>query len=124
MTRLAFPYRITTTGQSASVEFGSDEHVKQMLELLIFTMPNERVMRPGLGSPVRQMVFGPGGGPVAIALEATLQAAIQQWLGHLLTLIELQVQTVQGDAGLDISITYEVNRSRQTDSLHLRKDLT
>ncbi len=123
MSRLAFPYGVTALGQSAAVDYGSDAHVRQMLELLIFTMPDERVMRPGLGSPVRQMVFGPGGGPVAIALEASLQAAVQQWLGHVLTLIDLSVTAADGDAVLDVAVTYEVTATKQAGSLNLRKDL-
>ena len=61
MTRLAFPYRPASSGRSATVTYGSDAHVHQMLELLIFTMAGERVMRPDLGSPVNNMVFGAAG---------------------------------------------------------------
>src|SRR5690606_873691 len=108
---------------SAAVAYGSDAHVRQMLELLIMTLPEERVMRPGFGSPVRQMLFGAGGGPTAIALEAALQAAIQQWLGHVLTLVDLSVSAVADDAILDVVVTYEVIATRRTTSLTLRKDL-
>ena len=124
MTRLAFPFGVTALGQSAAVPYGSDAHVRQMLELLVFTMPDERVMRPDMGSPVRQMVFAPGGGPAAIALEAALQAAIQQWLGAVLTLLDLSVTAHEGQAVLDIAITYEVKASRTTGELALRKELT
>lgn len=124
MTRLAFPFAVTALGQSAAVPYGSDAHVRQMLELLVFTMPDERVMRPDLGSPVRQMVFAPGGGPAAIALEAALQAAIQQWLGTVLTLLDLTVTADEAEGVLDIAITYEVRASRMTGEVTLRKDLT
>src|SRR5262245_33343500 len=52
MSRLAFPFGPAASGRSAAVVYGSDAHVRQMLELLIFTMAGERVMRPDLGSPV------------------------------------------------------------------------
>lgn len=124
MTRLAFPFGPTALGRSSAVAYGSDAHVRQMLELLVFTMPEERVMRPDLGSPALQMVFAPGGGPAAIALEAALHAAIQQWLGGVLALLDLTVATAEDDAALDISITYEVRDTRRTGSLTLRKELT
>ena len=89
--RLAAPFRPTALGRSDTVVYGSDAHVRQMLELLVFTVPGERVMRPDLGSPVHQMVFGPVGGAAAVALEAALQAAVQQWLGGVLTLLDLTV---------------------------------
>jgi uncharacterized protein len=124
MTRLAFPFRPTALGRSDSVEYGSDAHVRQMLELLIFTVPGERVMRPDLGSPAQQMVFGPLGGPASLALEAALQATVQQWLGHVLRVVDLSVTVLDEDAALEVAVTYETLRTRSAGSLRLRKDLT
>lgn len=120
MTRLAFPFVPAPSGRSATVEYGSDAHVRQMLELLILTMVGERVMRPDLGSGVRQMVFGAGEGPVALALAATLQATITQHLGHLLSLIDLQVEYLDAEAALDILVSYEVLASRSRAQLTLQ----
>ncbi|MEH0829135.1 MULTISPECIES: GPW/gp25 family protein [unclassified Micromonospora] len=124
MSRLAFPLGPMALGRSGTVPFGSDAHVRQLLELLIFTVPGERVMRPELGSPVRQMVFGPVGGPTAPALEAALQAAIQQWLGGVLTLLDLTVTVLEADAAIEVAITYETRASRTSSELRVRRDLT
>ncbi len=124
MTRLAFPYGPAPSGRSATVAYGSDAHVRQMLELLIFTLAGERVMRPDLGSPVTQMVFGAGNGPVAIALQAALQATITQWLGHLLELHDLSVTFDEKDAVLEVVVTYETLRTKTGGRLVVRKDLT
>lgn len=120
MTRLAFPFAVAPSGRSATVMYGSDAHVRQMLELLILTMVGERVMRPDFGSPVRQMLFGSGDGPVAIALAATLQATITQRLGHVLDLIDLDVQFDAANAVLEIIVSYEVLASRTQQELALR----
>ena len=125
MTRLAFPFAIAPDGRSATVTYGDDDHVRQMLELLIFTMPGERVMRPDLGSPVRQMVFDAGNGPVAIALRATLEATVRQYLGHLLELQDVSVSFDESEAALIIGVTYEVLATKSPGSLSVtRKDLT
>lgn len=124
MTRLAFPFRPAPSGRSDTVAYGSDAHVKQMLELLIFTLAGERVMRPDLGSPVMQMVFGAGNGPVATALQATLQAAITQWLGHILELRDLAVSFSEEDAVLEVVVTYETVASKKANRIHVRKDFT
>jgi uncharacterized protein len=124
MSRLAFPFRPASSGRSAAVAYGSDAHVRQMLELLIFTMAGERVMRPDLGSPVRQMVFSAGNGPLAIALQAALQAAITQWLGHVLELQDLSVAFDEQDSALEIVVTYETLVSKTAGRLTVRKDLT
>jgi phage baseplate assembly protein W len=120
MTRLAFPFVPAENGRSATVRYGSDGHVRQMLELLIMTMVGERVMRPDLGSPVRQMLFGAGNGPVAIALAATLQATITQRLGHVLELLDLDVSYDDAAAALDIVVSYAVLASGAQDDLPLR----
>lgn len=123
MTRLAFPFGPAANGRSASVDYGSDAHIRQMLELLILTLVGERVMRPDFGSPVRQMLFGAGEGPVAIALAATLQATITQHLGHVLALHALDVDYDDGSAALDIVVGYEVLASLTHDRLELKAGL-
>jgi phage baseplate assembly protein W len=124
VTRLAFPYGPAPSGRSAVVAYGSDAHVRQMLELLIFTLAGERVMRPDLGSPVMQMVFGAGNGPASIALQAALQATITQWLGHVLDLHELSVSFDERDAALEVVVTYETLLTKTAGRLDVRKDLT
>ena len=121
MTRLAFPFGPAASGRSAVVTYGSDAHVRQMLELLVMTLPGERVMRPDLGSPVMQMVFGAGNGPVAVALQATLHAAITQWLGDLLELQEVSVAFDENEAALEVTVLYECSRSRTADTLVVRR---
>lgn len=124
MSRLAFPFAVAPSGRIAAVAYGSDAHVRQMLELLVLTIVGERVMRPDFGSSVNQMLFAAGNGPVAVALQAAVQAAITQWLGHVLILHDLSVSFDEGAAVLDIAITYE-NRAAQTlGRLDLRKALT
>lgn len=120
MSRLSFPFRASASGRSAAVAFGSDIHIKQMLELLVLTLIGERVMRPDLGSPVPQMLFKAGEGPVATALAATLQATITQWLGHLLEIEELTVEFIDADAALDIQIAYHVLATMADDRTSIR----
>lgn len=123
MTRLAFPYAPAPSGRTATVSYGSDAHVGQMLELLIFTLAGERVMRSDLGSPILQMVFGAGNGPSAIALQAALEATITQWLGHVLELHKLSVTFDERDAALEVVVDYETLRTKSEGRLAVRRDL-
>lgn len=123
MTRLAFPFVIASSGRTAGIPYGSDAHVRDMLELLIFTMVGERVMRPELGSPVMQMLFNAGNGPAAIALQAMLQASIAQWLGHLLELHELAVSFDENEAALEVVVSYETRASKSAGRIAVRKEL-
>lgn len=123
VTHLAFPYGFDAEGRSARVSYGSDEHLKDMLELLILTLLGERVMRPELGSPVLQLVFAGGEGPKALALKSSLEAAISQWLGHVLRLDSLTASFLEADAVLEIVVHYESRQSGQPGELTLRKEL-
>jgi uncharacterized protein len=124
VSRLAFPYGPAPSGRSAVAAYGSDAHCRQMLELLILTLVGERVMRPDLGSPVLQLVFGAGNGPVALALQASLQATITQWLGGVLELLDLSVSFDEQEAALEVVVTYETLASRTAGRVAVRKDLT
>ncbi|GAA2753172.1 GPW/gp25 family protein [Kitasatospora cinereorecta] len=123
MSRLAFPFAVTALGRSAQVTYGSDAQVRQMLELLVLTHYGERVMRPELGSPAGQLVFSPQDGPAAVALRAALQSAIQQWLGDVLTLRDVEVGLEAGDGVLEVVVTYELRSNGSLAELRLRKDL-
>ncbi len=124
MTRLAFPFAPGPDGRSRTVTDASEAQVAQMLELLIMTMIGERVMRPDLGSPVRQMVFQAGNSPAALALEAALQATITQWLGQVLELQGLSVDFAEDEGRLEVVVTYEIRASKTGGRVAVRKDLT
>jgi phage baseplate assembly protein W len=123
MTRLAFPFGAAANGRSAVVADGSPEHVRQMLELLILTNTGERVMRPDLGSGVLQMLFAPGYGSAAHALEAALAATITQQLGHHLELRALSLSFDDERAVLQIRIEYWLIAAHVPGQLTLERGL-
>ncbi|MBT8338599.1 MAG: GPW/gp25 family protein [Desulfatitalea sp.] len=53
---MAFPFRVGEQGPAAS---GRQAHIRQIVEQVLFTNPNERVFRPEFGAGVRRMVFEP-----------------------------------------------------------------
>jgi hypothetical protein len=104
-----FPFHFDTRGRTA--EAGDDEHLRDMLEQLIFTSPGERVNRPDFGSGVLQLVFAPNSPELAAALQFTMQAAIQRWLGDVVDLQALDVSSEE--ATLRIDVQYVVRRTNQ-----------
>lgn len=118
--QIDYPWRYGARGRTAETNY--DEHIRDMLELLIFTDPGERVNRPSYGSGVRQLVFAPNSPELAAALEFTMQAAIQRELGDLLTLEALEVSSE--DATLRVLVRYIVLRSGARElALFERRDL-
>jgi len=106
---IAFPLHFDGRGRTASV--GNDQHIQDMIEQLLFTNPGERVNRPDFGSGLQQLVFAPNSPELAAALQFTLQAALQRWLGDLIELQSLEVTS--DDSRLSISIQYIVRRTNE-----------
>jgi phage baseplate assembly protein W len=102
-----FPFHIDQRGRSAAA--GADEHLRDMIEQLLFTRPGERLNRPDFGSGLMHMVFGPNSQELAAALQFTMQAALQRWLGDLIEVRELEVTSE--DSSLRIRLDYAVRRS-------------
>jgi uncharacterized protein len=102
-----YPFHFDGRGRTAAAE--DDDHIRDMIEQLLFTEPGERVNRPGFGSGLRQLIFAPNSPELAAAVQFTLQAALQRELGDVITLQGLQVSAE--DASLRILIQYQVRRT-------------
>jgi phage baseplate assembly protein W len=102
-----FPLHFDSNGRTASTDDAN--HIRDMIEQLLFTSPGERVNQPDFGSGLLQMVFAPNSPELAAALQFTTQAALQRYLGDLIDLRELQVTS--DDARLNVTVRYAVRRT-------------
>ena len=105
-----FPFHFDSRGRTASTD--DDDHIRDMIEQLLFTSPGERVNRPDFGSGLMQMVFAPNSPELAAALQFTLQAALDRWLGDLIEVRTLEVTSE--DARLTVDLSYVVRKSGAT----------
>ena len=78
MTQFGFPYRVAADGRTADA--APDDHIRQLIAMVLFTDQGERVMRPDFGSGVKQMVFVENSPELATALQHIVQADLQRWL--------------------------------------------
>src|ERR1700759_5007723 len=102
-----FPFHFDGRGRTATT--GDDDHIRDMVEQLLFTSPGERVNRPDFGSGLLQMVFAPNSPELAAALQYTVQAALEQWLGGLIPVQSLEV--TNKDSELRVELNYVVRRT-------------
>jgi phage baseplate assembly protein W len=105
-----FPFHFDGRGRTANTD--DDDHIRDMIEQLLFTNPGERVNRPDFGSGVLQLVFAPNSAELAATCQFTMQAALQQWLGDLIEVQALEV-TSEGSQLL-IALQYVVRRTNQS----------
>ena len=104
-----FPFHVDGRGRTAAT--GPDDHVRDMIEQLLFTNPGERVNRPDFGSGLLELVFAPNSPELAAALQFTMQGALQRWLGDVIQVEDLEVASE--DASLRITVRYLVLRTGQ-----------
>ncbi|MGW0791117.1 GPW/gp25 family protein [Streptomyces sp. NPDC002911] len=88
-TDLVFPFRSDRRGRTAHARY--DEHVRDLVEQLLFTSPGERLMRPDFGCGLLDLVFTPNSPELASAMELSVQASLQRWLGELIDVESLDV---------------------------------
>ena len=105
-----FPFHIDAHGRTAATD--DDDHVRDMIEQLLFTNPGERVNRPDFGSGLLQMVFAENSVELASALQFTTQAALQRYLGDVIDLQQLDVQAQEST--LSVTVKYTVRRTQQS----------
>jgi phage baseplate assembly protein W len=103
-----YPFHVDARGRTA--EASDEDHIRDMIEQILFTVPGERVNRPTFGSGVMQLVFAPNSDALAAATQIQVQSALQQWLGDLIEVGEVEV--TNDDATLNVLIRY-VLRSTQ-----------
>jgi uncharacterized protein len=113
------PFHIDRRGHTASTS--EDEHVRDLIEQVLFTAPGERVNRPTFGSGLLQLVFAPNGDALAAATQATVQASLQQWLGDLVDVTEVRVDS-EG-ATLVVRVAYVVRRTQQPQVVDLTREV-
>ncbi len=109
-----YPFHFDPRGRTA--EAGDDDHVRDMIEQLLFTSPGERVNRPDFGSGLLQLVFAPNSPELAAALQFTLQAALQRWLGDVIDVGKLEVSSEDATLRVDLSYTVRARGDTRSDS--------
>jgi phage baseplate assembly protein W len=106
MSHLDFPYHIDGRGRTAVTD--DADHVRDLIEQVLFTSPGERVMRPDFGSGLLAMVFEPNSTALAATAQMLIQGALQQYLGELIAVQAVEVEAV--DSTFRVNVRYALLR--------------
>jgi phage baseplate assembly protein W len=106
---LSFPLHFDNNGRTA--EINNDRHIRNLIEQVLFTNPGERVNRPDFGCGLMQLVFEPNSDQLAIATQFLVQGSLQQWLGELIEVNEVQV--LNEDSTLQVTVVYTIRRTQE-----------
>ncbi len=89
---LDFPYRFDSRGRTADTS--DEDHIRDLIEQVLFTAPGERVSDE-----------------LAAATQFLVQGSLQQWLGDLIEVNEVDVHNE--DSTLRITVQYIIRRTQQ-----------
>jgi len=101
------PFHFDSRGRTATID--DDGHICDMIKAFLFTNAGERVNRPDYGSGLLQMVFDPNNPALAAALQHTILAGLQRWLGDVIEVRDLAVKIEE--ATMQITVQYLVRRT-------------
>jgi uncharacterized protein len=101
---LDFPYHFDGRGRSATT--GELDHIRDLIEQVLFTSPGERVMRPDFGAGLLALVFEPNSTTLAATTQFLVQSGLQQHLSDLIAVNAVTVENI--DAVLQVSVRYTV----------------
>lgn len=107
--QIDYPLHFDNHGRTAQAT--PEDHLRDLIEQVLFTSPGERVNRPDFGSRLMQLVFAPNSDELATATQLMVQGALQQWLGELIQVEAVEVESEE--ATLRVMVQYTVRRSQQ-----------
>lgn len=114
-----YPMHFDGRGRTATTTY--TDHVRDMIEQLLFTSPGERVNRPDFGSGLLQMVFIPNSAEMAATTQYLVQGALQQILGDFIQVENVVVES--DESTLRVSVQYLLRRSQHRQTDHFQREI-
>ncbi len=112
---VAHPFRIDGSGRTAQA--GEADHVRQVVQQVLFTSPGERVNRPDFGTGLAPLTFEPNGEELLTAVEYLVQSGLQRWLADLVQVQDVTVTHVDGL--LQVTVQYVTLRTAERSQVTL-----
>jgi len=119
--RLDIDFPFTVDGRGRTARSVGDEHIRDLIEQVLFTSPGERVNRPTFGTGLMQLVFAPNSDELATAVQFLVQGALQQWLGDLIQVEDVGVEA--DDSTMRVAVTYVVLRDQRRQVAQFSRDV-
>jgi phage baseplate assembly protein W len=111
---LDFPYHLSRLGRTAVSD--ALDHVRDLIEQVLFTSSGERVMRPDFGGGLLAMVFEPNSTALAATAQMLIQGALQQNLGHLIAVNAVEVEALDSTFRVVVKYVLLADNSAHLDS--------
>jgi Bacteriophage baseplate protein W len=116
---LDYPFSVGSTGVPKLT--GPDDHLRDLILQVLFTIPGERVNLPEFGVGVQQLVFAPNSDMLRASAQFLISNSLQRWLGDRLDVNQVNVTSEPGEEEtVTIDITYTLKATQQKQSLQVQ----
>lgn len=115
-TTMGFPFALDAAGR-IKAEGGNDAIRGKIIQVL-FTAPGERVNKPDFGCGLLNLVFEPNDPILASAMEFTVTQALTRWLGDVLLVDGISVESEEETVRVEIVYTKKEDLTRQAVRIH------
>ncbi|HEV2777790.1 MAG TPA: GPW/gp25 family protein [Actinophytocola sp.] len=108
-----FPFHVDARGRTADTDH--PDHVRDLIEQLLFTTPGERVNRPDFGCGLLDLLFEPNSPELAAALGVSAEGALERWLGDVITVDSLVVTAQESTLRIELRYVVIATGERRTE---------
>lgn len=116
---LDYPYSVSSTGTPKLTS--PDDHLRDLVLQVLFTMPGERVNLPEFGVGVQQLVFAPNSDMLRASAQFLISSNLQRWLGDRIDVNQVSVTSQLGEEETAlIEITYTLKATQQQQTLQVQ----
>jgi uncharacterized protein len=109
MMQIDYHFHFDHRGHTA--ETSESDHIRDLIEQILFTSPGERVNRPNFGCGLQRLIFAPNSDALTATTQFLVQGALQQEMGDLIGVEAVEVQN--DDSQLSIVVQYTVRLTQQ-----------
>lgn len=102
-----YPFHFDNRGRTALASY--EDHIRGLIEQLLFTGRGERVNRPEFGGGLYHMVFEPNSAEIAATLRINVAGDLENSLGDLIAVEALDVRV--DEATLRVDLQYVIRRT-------------
>jgi uncharacterized protein len=102
MGALDFPFHLDLRRRTAETD--DDDHLRDMIRMVLFTSPGERVNRPDFGCGLKQLVFAPASDAIAAATRQLVHGALLRWRNNVIVVENVDVAIE--DAAIVVGVVY------------------
>ncbi len=116
---LDYPYAVSGSGVPNTTT--ADDHLRDLILQVLFTIPGERVNLPEFGAGVQRLLFEPNSDALRSTAQFLISTNLQRWLGDRISVDQVAVTSEVGFENIvTIEITYTVKTTRERQRLEVQ----